>query len=595
MAEESKYESSLLSQDIIDQLISEDPVDVPAQPAEITADAEDSSMDLISEDEIEKLMNSASLDSDSSPGGESTGDDSGLISQDDLDSLFNSVEKSTPDDDVDGLVSQGDIDSLLSEVPQEEAGTVDEDDLSLISQNDIDQLISGALDMDGSKPADPSPEPGQPEPAEDAGGDIDGLVSQDDIENLLNAGAPEEEAVTEDDLGMISQGDIDSLLNASPEDTPAEGAATEEDEPGMISQDDIDSLLNAAPEEGPAEEAAAEAAEGEAGMISQDDIDSLLNSGPDDISTEAPLSLEDDSSMISQTDIDDLLNADTEAAPAAEDDDDAGMVSQSDIDRLMNEALLDDDEEEDFMPAGDTEEDDALGLVSQDAIDDLLKGDSIEIDDDLLEEAPLESVMEEAEVTDKVILDEPEAEEAGTSKKAWYKSKILIGAAACLTILVGGFFGMYLYFTKEPPMVLDPGTATDNIQVAGKKTPRVYKELIPPPPKEMPETEEKAPAGGVILASMEGFVVLAPENAKKLNYIMLDISFDLSSNTADKLNKNKAYYRSIVFQAINKAIVQNTEEELKEEYLQSQILTALKNALPGEAIESVFVSNFKAG
>ncbi len=135
----------------------------------------------------------------------------------------------------------------------------------------------------------------------------DDLISQDDIDKLLDMG--------DDDAGELSQDDIDSLLN---------GPSPDEDAAGELSQDDIDRMMaGSAPEP----EAAAE--EEDAGELSQDDIDRMMSGntlgGDDDQEDE-------DLELISQDDIDRLMNDSSDEDP---DDDDDEMISLEDIQSVM--------------------------------------------------------------------------------------------------------------------------------------------------------------------------------------------------------------------------------------------------------------------
>jgi flagellar basal body-associated protein FliL len=115
---------------------------------------------------------------------------------------------------------------------------------SLISQDDIDKL----LDSSSSEEAEEKLETGN-----DSNTDMDelGELSQDDIDNLLNgstldakAGAIEEDPLDED-MGELSQGDIDSLMSKGSEMGSEMGSDTGDDEDmELISQDDIDRLMN---------------------------------------------------------------------------------------------------------------------------------------------------------------------------------------------------------------------------------------------------------------------------------------------------------------------------------------------------------------
>lgn len=219
------------------------------------------------------------------------------------------------DDDDLGLISNEDIEALLKggthfdravpSRPSAASGAArfhpPEDEGSIINQSDIDALLSGVLESD--EPAPPAPEKA-PSPnikpnikedkEEDKEEDSDGLISQSDIDALLNAedseqSAPAGEAAfeasgDEETVGdLISQADINALLNAEKDAQPAMGAGE-----GVVSQSDIDALLNAAASGQPDDAGSLSAltafdeafvpkeANEKGEVVSQEDIDALL-------------------------------------------------------------------------------------------------------------------------------------------------------------------------------------------------------------------------------------------------------------------------------------------------------------------------------
>ncbi len=200
------------------------------------------------------------------------------------------------------------------------------------------------------------------------------LISQDDIDKLLDASSIEEaeeqidagDTVSNslDELGELSQDDIDNLLTGSPLDGEDSGGEDSDgdipdddsdlDAGGELSQDDIDSLMGGSDSD-----------EDEGGELSQDDIDSMM--GGDDPE-------EDDGGELSQDDIDGLMGGGTDDADAADDDDEMELISQDDIDRLMNPS------EDSSSPnaeniADDDADDEDDELISMDDIQGLMEGD----------------------------------------------------------------------------------------------------------------------------------------------------------------------------------------------------------------------------
>ncbi len=182
----------------------------------------------------------------------------------------------------------------------------------------------------------------------------DSLISQDDIDNLLESSTIEEaeeklsgkggdSGDDGDELGELSQEDIDRLMNSNatdPDDLLVEGD-DEDDDMELISQDDIDLLMNAggSPDEAstdPLEDAgdddpAEEIDEDDLGELSQDDIDRLMNASPLE-DTDDPPALDQD--------------VDQEDPGQDPDEDDMEMISQEDINRLMGGGLEEEGKED---------------------------------------------------------------------------------------------------------------------------------------------------------------------------------------------------------------------------------------------------------
>ncbi len=197
------------------------------------------------------------------------------------------------------------------------------------------------------------------------------LISQDDIDKLLDSSSIEEaeeklssEAVEEngdvDELGELSQDDIDSLMNSNTlDEEDAAGSDDAGDELGELSQDDIDSLMNSNTSDDESDDDALEDDDDDMELISQDDIDQLMNSGSssDDSDTES-LTTEDDSAddigELSQDDIDAMMNA--SAGEDDPDEDEAFEFSQDDVNSLMKKAAENADVEKETEPSVDESE-----------------------------------------------------------------------------------------------------------------------------------------------------------------------------------------------------------------------------------------------
>ncbi|MCP3921809.1 MAG: hypothetical protein GY714_04410 [Desulfobacterales bacterium] len=353
---DNKYESSLLSQDHIDNLLEDAMKEDTAEDTD-SALQDNSDSGLITEDEINMLLDGSSDDDVDVLPVENVADldqsdDSGLVSQGDIDGLLNGNASEEEDS---GLISQGDLDGLLD-------GNADEGESSdLVSQDDIENLLSGGEETE--------------------------LVSQDDIENLLEEGdadnssddqagldalinAGDNEDAVESEL--ISQSDIDNLLEGGMGDDDMDRPESEEvpaEEAALPPQDEIGELLDSSDDED------------ENSLISQGDIDKLLSGDIDDDDGD------EESDLISQDDISSLLSTEEDEPAETEE----SLISQDDINKLMN---LDDDFEEpdDLSPEPEADTSDP---VDDESIEELLQGD---------------------DESDPVILDSPDEKKSWKSK-----------------------------------------------------------------------------------------------------------------------------------------------------------------------------------
>ncbi|HCY85181.1 MAG TPA: hypothetical protein DHV36_08610 [Desulfobacteraceae bacterium] len=254
---------------------------------------------------------------------------------------------------------------------------------SLISQDDIDKL----LDASSIEEAE-----AQIDAGDDDMGDLDDLgdLSQDDIDNLLNGngfdsndGLSEEtlDAGDDDDMldGELSQDDIDSLMGGGLDEE-------DEDEEGEMSQDDIDRMMGG------------DLSEDDDDEFSQDDIDSLMGDGPDIDDKPDDVIDDDDLELISQDDIDRLMNPgeDSDAEDIADPGDDAEddeLISMDDIQGIMG----DDDGDDEVLVIAD--EDDA---PESDSLDDPLdepidSGEAVEVNDCLMDQDTMDELIRNAQ------------------------------------------------------------------------------------------------------------------------------------------------------------------------------------------------------
>jgi flagellar basal body-associated protein FliL len=249
--QESK-EDDLVTQDDIDALLSNRPSSkkksVPAPEPEPELDDVLSDLDLVTPDDIKKLLQAESFSMDET--------------DDEQDEPLDSIT----DDDIKALLAGTDLTSDLQSTAKD-----DDDSVELITQDDIDALLAG-VDKEEKKSRVKNREDDKPMPDM---GTVDNLISRDDIDNLLNGtgesagdsfgGSSESQSSTSED-NLISQEDIDKLLMGKYQEP-------EEEETTLIDQEDIDRLLSSARPFG--EDRPARGPEPDK-LISQDDIDRLL-------------------------------------------------------------------------------------------------------------------------------------------------------------------------------------------------------------------------------------------------------------------------------------------------------------------------------
>ncbi|MBU1168196.1 MAG: hypothetical protein KKD44_01390 [Proteobacteria bacterium] len=235
-------DSDVISQDDIDALLAGNIAPAPQPDDDI--DDEPADLDLVTPEDIEKLLRSEPVEQNISAleSSDLSGGDLDTITQEDLRSLTESNEIKA------------------------ESGLDQDDDDSLISQEDINALLSGAGNVDTQS--------NEPQNAEETilpvldENEEDSLISQEDIDSLLaGAGLEDDKAVIaqqEEETNLISQEDIDKLLLGT----------NEEAEETLIDQEDIDRLLSSS---SPFDGQSMDEFSGQDKLISQEDIDRLLN------------------------------------------------------------------------------------------------------------------------------------------------------------------------------------------------------------------------------------------------------------------------------------------------------------------------------
>ncbi|MFH2093669.1 MAG: hypothetical protein ABIJ31_15020 [Pseudomonadota bacterium] len=387
---------------------------------------------LISQDDIDKLLASSSIEEAQDLISDDDADELGELSQDDIDSLMNSnipagsgMESQADLDDVDDmeLISQDDIDSLMNASVTEDPIVVDVDDgadeLGELSQDDIDSLMNSNA---------PAVVEETPQATED---DNAGELSQEDIDRMLNPPAVDElsgsqtdsdDGLDDDDFEMISQDDINSLMSGRAEDSEVESSSVAQEETDLVEDFDFDPepAAEPAPEELPPVEDSqpepvsagmpslgsknradldsvideSEAMDVKDCFIAQDTLDDLIQKF-DSMPANEPVVLEEDRLVV-------------EIDPAPESEPDPLAQMSLDEEGLSDDALLDlgdmDDlagSKPDDMTAADFDEEE----VNQDDIDALLmESDEDEDDDILISQDDIDTLLMAADQEDEDLL-----------------------------------------------------------------------------------------------------------------------------------------------------------------------------------------------
>ena len=379
-----EVENNKMSQDDIEALlrsagISDSPAPEPVSDIQVdpaTRSQEESSGGVMSQDEVQRMLDEMNMSGGSEKPAESAESaesaepvetpteeiiepaepSGGKMSQDDIEKLLSAALGGNDDSDSDEpeIVENNAPEAPVNDEPAPAESPAPSG--GKMSQEDIEKLLAAnapAEPSERTEPAEPVPAP-EPAPAESPA-PSGGKMSQEDIEKLLAANAPAEPSEPAAPApepaespapsgGKMSQEDIEKLLAAN---APAEPAApapepAESSAPsgGKMSQEDIEKLLAAnapaepsepteptesaepvpAPEPAPAESPAPSG-----GKMSQEDIEKLL-------AANAPA---EPSEPAEPTEPAEPVPA-PEPAPAESSAPSGGKMSQADIEALLN-------------------------------------------------------------------------------------------------------------------------------------------------------------------------------------------------------------------------------------------------------------------
>ena len=299
----SEVENNKMSQDDIEALlrsagISDSPAPEPVSDIQVdpaTRSQEESSGGVMSQDEVQRMLDEMNMSGGSEKPAESAESaesaepvetpteeiiepaepSGGKMSQDDIEKLLSAALGGNDDSDSDEpeIVENNAPEAPVNDEPAPAESPAPSG--GKMSQEDIEKLLAANAPAEPSEPAAPAPEPAPAESPAPSGG----KMSQEDIEKLLAANAPAEPAEPTEPApapepaessapsgGKMSQEDIEKLLAANAPAEPSEPAEpTEPAEPVPT------------PEPAPAESSAPSG-----GKMSQADIEALLNSMQDE-------------------------------------------------------------------------------------------------------------------------------------------------------------------------------------------------------------------------------------------------------------------------------------------------------------------------
>mgnify|MGYP006274991691 CR=1 FL=1 len=556
---------------------------------------------LISQDDIDKLM-------ESPPAGEKE-----QKLQEDAPGREEDQEEDQEDfsqDDIDALLDGMDFDAKEPESAEDEQDDEDEDDLDLISQDDINRLMNADADEIGESSDSPDTFD-----SEQAGGEPEEREPEPEMETAPadEEPEPEEEAKESADAEVQeagTRGNPDS--DGAEDDWLIDKAESVDIQESLMTQAGLDELL-AGKEEPVAEEEPEETAE-DAGPATEAEPEEEM----EPVRQEEPYSRQEEDSGATVVDLEDDELDDSLEGEYGEPD-----TSQEDIDTLLTET--DEDEDEDEWGGDD--------LISQQDIEDLIMESGGEEDDgeDILSDStpPLDDEDEDFESepegsgeddseNDKIVLEASDTDETDsveeeedqsrdgdkTGKRKWYKSRVFV-LAASIIIAVGITISAGLFFFlpgEKPKSPAGPSQERVVRKAAPEEEPGVDTVDINLEDAESAAQNEAAagaqpePAPLMETIVMRDFVVLAPESVEGLVYVRAALSIDYSGEKAyNSTRNNLPYFRDVVYASIKRAFESGKGDKVTQSELLAVVQEALKRELPSSQIRDISFESFKAG
>lgn len=503
-------------------------------------------------------------------------------------------------DDIEKLLLSASEESVAPEAPadgnsakssaSEEKFEPEASENDIITLEDVDRLMDVALESDIDLEAGDTESETEDTTDSSATGEKD-FVSQDDIDTLLQGIAPEDRGEkdtpsTGEEGQVISQDDIDTILGR--DDSKDISGIDERD---FVSQDDIDNLLKDDEAQTPPEKDSDENAETQQDHVSQDDIDSLFQDAeadPGEKGGGAGGKKKERSIFIDQGELDQLLtayeekdrkeppNQPAEQEPSAmdsEEEEDSILVSQDEINKLIGDIQDEEGDEEEagqdtsFKPA----KSEGGDVISQDDIDRLLSAP--------LEDGELDDIKD-VDDSNKVILDAEKKEgasgEADTAPgDKWFKNRYIIASAASFLVITCASILFLIFRTPA-----DDGERKKIIQTAAVA-----------PTGDAPVDPSLSDADKLI--NLKNFVVMAPPEREDITLITTHVSITLRDvEAADLIRKNKTFFRGIVYNTVLEALIPKEQEKsVNKLILTSGIKTALNKALPESSVQKVVLND----
>ena len=345
-----EVENNKMSQDDIEALlrsagISDSPAPEPVSDIQVdpaTRSQEESSGGVMSQDEVQRMLDEMNMSGGSEKPAESAEPaepaepvetpteeiiepaepSGGKMSQDDIEKLLAAALGGNDDSDSDEpeIVENNAPEAPVNDEPAPAESSAPSG--GKMSQEDIEKLLAANAPAEPSEPTEPAEPVPAPEPAPaESPAPSGGKMSQEDIEKLLAANAPAEPAEPTEPAEPVP----------TPEPAPAESSAPSG---GKMSQEDIEKLLAANAPAEPSEPAApapepapAESSAPSGGKMSQEDIEKLL-------AANAPAEPSEPTEPTEPTEPAEPVPA-PEPAPAESSAPFGGKMSQEDIEKLL--------------------------------------------------------------------------------------------------------------------------------------------------------------------------------------------------------------------------------------------------------------------